>query len=172
MLSKKKAGFLFLFLLLMLIEGTTLLARGICNSRGGGHVNVHYHGYYGRKSNMDDIMMLFMLSSTSTTIYCISFDDDELWYDSKKRRRSQYSQLNYEQLKEDGARGSGEHLAVLSGFLGCPVSSQKYFSSVVQQNYQDLFPPEKNRGKKVLLLKLGTMIQTDINLRKVCIEPF
>jgi len=171
-LSKKKVVIFFIFLLFIFAEGAALSARGICSSRGGGHVNVHY-GNYGRGGNMDDLMMLFMLSSTSTTIYCISFDDDSIWYDSKNRRRSQYSQLNYDQLKEDGARGKGEHLAVLSRFLGCPASSQQHFSSLVQKNYRNLFAAEKkSHSNKELILRLEVMIQKDATLNETCSEKF
>ncbi len=47
-----------------------------------------------------------------------------------------------EQLQEEAAAGSGEHLAALGAVVGCPTEAQPEFMLTTQQNYDALFASE------------------------------
>ncbi len=146
-------------------------SRGICSGYGGPHVNVHAHtgGRRGRGGRGDELVFLLMLSSTSTTIYCISMADDEYdERDSRRRRRHRYSYINYDRLKEQGARGRGEYLAALSFSLGCPAGAGDEFAEAVQKNYATLFKKSPEFKGERFLTQLDQIISDSPSLHAQC----
>jgi len=145
-------------------------SRGICGGYGGPHINVHAHtGRRHSGGRGDDLVFLLMLSSTSTTIYCISIADDE--YDERNTRRSRrnrYSYINYDRLKEQGARGRGEYLTALSFSLGCPATAGDEFAEAVQKNYATLFKKSPEFQGDLFLTQLDQIISDNPRLRAQC----
>lgn len=164
---KKILPFLFVGLLLVVDTGDlSASARGICRGFGGGRVHLHLHAgpRYNRRG--DDLVFLLMLSSTSTSIYCISIaDEDDSWNRSPRRR---YSMINYERLKEEGARGRGEYIAALSFYMGCPADVTEEFAASVQANYQGLFRPPVEFKIDPFLERLGQIISDNPKLSRSC----
>ena len=153
------------------IEEGFARSRGICGGYGGPHVNVHAHTgrRHGGGGRGDELVMLLMLSSTSTTIYCISMADDEYdEYDTRRSRRNRYSQINYDRLKEQGARGQGEYLTALSFSLGCPASVGNEFAESVQKHYATLFKGSPDFQSEHFLTQLDQIISDNPRLRAQC----
>ncbi len=145
---------------------------GLCSGGGGGGFNPSFSGGGG---DSEKLIMLLLFSSTSTTIYCISFagDRDRRGENSRKRReRRRYVSLNLDSLKEDGARGKGEHLAVLAELSGCPASSYCDFSSAVQGRYAELFNEKSAGDSDNLISNLDGMIQEHPMLKDKCKYQF
>lgn len=153
------------FFLLVTAGDLAAYSRGICRGYGGG---VHVRVYAGPRyhSRNDDLIILFMLSSTSTSIYCISIADEEEGWQSSGHRR--YSLINYDRLKEEGARGRGEHLVALSYFLGCPADVGGDFAVSVQKNYRTLFTPSRDFQADRFMNRLKVMVLSDPILRSRC----
>ena len=165
-------GFLILGLFLTSpLESIFAYSRGICSGYGRGpHVSLHVSP--GRRHNRgggDDIIFLFMLSSTSTTIYCISIADDvDDGYDTRRRRRNRYSYINYDRLKEEGARGRGEYLTALSYAIGCSAAMADEFAMSVQKNYTALFKNSAEFQSEPFMAQLDQIISENPNLRAQC----
>ncbi len=164
-------GILILGLLLTSpLEPVFAYSRGICSGFGGGpHVRVHVSSGRRYNSGNDDLVVLLMLSSTSTSIYCISIADDG--YDnrgSSRSRRNRYSYINYDRLKEEGARGRGEYLAALSYSLGCSTAMVDEFAMSVQKNYTTLFKKTAKFQAEAFMAQLDQIISDNPNLRAQC----
>ncbi|MGQ0696396.1 MAG: DUF3015 family protein [Nitrospiraceae bacterium] len=61
-----------------------------------------------------------------------------------------FTELNFENLKQDMAAGSGEYLASLSELLGVPERVQEEFFSIAQGRAQDLLQSEQIRPEDFL----------------------
>ncbi len=165
----KKTVLLFLGLLLFLAaEDVSAYSRGICSGYGSGYTHVHVSPgrRYDRQSN--DLIVLMMLSSTSTTIYCISIADREEDWDRPRRDRSRYSLINYDRLREEGARGRGEYLTALSFYMGCPATATQKFAGSVQRKYSQLFLPPQEFRPDTFMAKLEGIISENPVLRTQC----
>lgn len=142
-------------------------SRGICSGYGGGprvHVHVHGGSRYNQRGN--DLVLLLMLSSTSTSIYCISIaDEEEEWRGSRRRR---YSLINYDRLKEEGARGRGEYLTALSFHMGCPSTVTDDFAAAVQQQYRTVFKASSDFQIDHFMNQLEGIISDNPKLRAAC----
>ncbi len=168
---------LYWILVLGLLVATPLdnvfaYSRGMCGGYGRGpHVNLHVSsgGRHRGGGRGDDIIILFMLSSTSTSIYCISFADDaDDERGTNRSRRNRYSFINYDRLKEEGARGRGEYLTALSFALGCSAAMTDEFAIAVQQNYATLFQKPAGFQSDGFMTQLDRIISENPNLRARC----
>ena len=162
-------------IIVIMFIGTVLLAtagevsasmRGICRGYGTGRVHVHVHSGSRYRGGGDDLIFLLMISSTSTSIYCISIADEE--EDWRRSRRQRYSLINYERLKEEGARGRGEYLAALSYTMGCDSTVRGEFASSIQKTYGSLFKPSGEFRVKGFMDRLEEMISENPKLRSGC----
>jgi len=61
-----------------------------------------------------------------------------------------FTELNFENLKQDMAAGSGEYLASLSELLGVPEGLQEEFFSIAQNRAQGLLQSEQIRPEDFL----------------------
>lgn len=167
---RKTIGTLILLLILIgTFDSAYAYSRGICSGYGTGRVHLHVSA--GRRHNRggDDIILLFMLSSTSTSIYCISIADEADDEGRLRRsRRNRYSDINYDRLKEEGARGQGEYLAALSFSLGCPAAISDEFAASVQKNYSVLFKNPAEFQRDAFMSRLDQLISNNPNLRSQC----
>ena len=66
-----------------------------------------------------------------------------------------FAAVNLDRLKEDMARGSGEHLTAFAQLLGIKPSHQNDFFAVTKQNYPVLFSTEPTTSED-LLARLDT----------------
>jgi|GEM_PF-2894294 len=164
---KKSIGILILSLILCgSASSVAAYSRGICSGYGTGRVHVHVNAGYRSNQRGNDLIFLLMISSTSTSIYCISVADDEDDWDSNRRNR--YSYINYERLKEEGARGRGEYLAALSFYMGCPATAADEFGASVQQHYNQLFRSAAEFEAPVFMNRLDQLISGNQKLRAQC----
>ncbi len=169
---RKNIIYLVLILIFILIAGDlSASSSGICRGFGSGRVHVHVNAGRRHNSRGDDLLFLLMVSSTSTSIYCISTaDDEDEWSSSQSRRRSRYSYINYDRLKEEGARGRGEYLAALSYYMGCPTTVTGEFGASVQKKYRILFGPSNEFQGDGFLDQLAGMISENPTLRTSCVS--
>ncbi len=141
-----------------------LYAGNICDGLGNSRVGGHVH--FGTPPK-DDLVFLLLLSSTSTTIYCITHNEER-----EKRRYSlnleNYSETNFAQLMEEGAKGGGEHLIALSALMGCPPKVQRQFFSAIQENYKELFSAKSTIKAETFLPQLTQLIQDNPTLFLHC----
>jgi len=168
----KSATIKFLFGLclgLTLSQDLAAYARSICDSGGSGRVHFHVHVGYRYDRRGDEMLMLFMLSSTSTTTYCLSIADEEQdRYRSARSERRRYSYLNYEAIREDVARGGGEHLNTLARLLGCPTERIPGVAQLTQKNYRLLFRETSEEAAEQLIPRIGELVGQDPDLKEAC----
>ena len=62
----------------------------------------------------------------------------------------QFATVNLERLREDMARGNGEHLTAFAHLLGIKYSHQTEFFAVTKQNYPILFGSEPTTSEDML----------------------
>lgn len=62
----------------------------------------------------------------------------------------QFASVNLDRLKEDMARGGGEHLTAFAHLLGIKEIHQPEFFRVSKQNYPKLFSPEPTTSEDML----------------------
>ena len=74
---------------------------------------------------------------------------------------------NFESIMKDTAAGEGEHLAALSGLMGCPVGHTATFASVTQKNF-DVIYAEDTADTRVVLSALSKTISKDPILSASC----
>ena len=151
-------------------DDVSAYSRSICSGYGSGYTHVHVSPgrRYDRQSN--DLIFLVMLSSTSTTIYCISIADREEDWGRSRRGRSRYSLINYDRLREEGARGRGEYLSALSFYMGCPSSVTDEFADAMQRQYSRLFRPPQEFKPDTFMAELEGIISENPALRAQCTQ--
>ncbi len=97
---------------------------------------------------------------TSGTSGCDGFSyNDEL--------RVKYIAGSYENLKEEAAIGSGDHLNALALLMGCPNSQNLEFSRATRMNYPHLFGIE-DKSEEELLAALKTQVSRHEALSREC----
>lgn len=75
--------------------------------------------------------------------------------DSQAHKIKAFAAVNIDRLKEDMARGNGEHLAAFSHLLGITETHQAEFFALTKQKYPILFSSEPTTPED-LLAKLNT----------------
>lgn len=68
----------------------------------------------------------------------------------KEERLNAFVALNYENLKQDMARGQGEYVATLSNLLGVPEDHQAEFSAFTRDRYEVLVTGEGTSPREML----------------------
>ena len=69
---------------------------------------------------------------------------------SEQQKAKQFAAANLDRLKEDMARGGGEHLTAFAYLLGIKESHQTEFFAVTKQNYPMLFGSEETTSDEML----------------------
>lgn len=69
---------------------------------------------------------------------------------SDPQRVTQFASANLDRLKEDMARGGGEHLTALAQLLGIKEIHRSEFFTVTRQNYPSLFGTEPTTSEDML----------------------
>lgn len=77
--------------------------------------------------------------------------------DAEARKVKAFASVNLDRLKEDMARGGGEHLTAFAHLLGIKEMHQREFFAVTKQNYPTLFSPEPTSSDQ-MLARLGDEI--------------
>jgi hypothetical protein len=85
-------------------------------------------------------------ASTDFTSSTSPRDDEK----SDVQNVKQFASVNYDRLKEDMARGGGEHLTAFAHLLGINETHQPEFFKVTKQNYSELFSPEPTTSEDML----------------------
>ena len=85
-------------------------------------------------------------ASTDFTSSTSPRDDEK----SDAQNVKQFASVNLDRLKEDMARGGGEHLTAFAHLLGIKESHQPEFFKVSKQNYAKLFSPEPTTSEDML----------------------
>lgn len=86
-------------------------------------------------------------ASTDFTSSTSPRDDDKMT-DAQNVKR--FASVNLDRLKEDIARGGGEHLTAFAHLLGIKEMHQPEFFRVSKQNYPTLFSPEPTTSEDML----------------------
>lgn len=73
---------------------------------------------------------------------------------------------NLDSLAKEMASGNGEHVATLSGLMGCPTAT---FASFTQQNFEVIYA-DANIGAGQMLTALNTAISNDPVLSTSCTQ--
>jgi len=75
-------------------------------------------------------------------------NDEKLWAEEKA---TMFAGINFENLSQDMAQGSGEHLASLATLLGVPAEHQVEFFAMTQEKYTSLI--QSGEASPVALVK-------------------
>jgi hypothetical protein len=75
-------------------------------------------------------------------------NDEKLWAEEKA---TMFAGINFENLSQDMAQGSGEHLASLATLLGVPAEHQAEFFAMTQEKYTSLI--QSGEASSVALVK-------------------
>jgi hypothetical protein len=73
------------------------------------------------------------------------------------RQVQQFASVNFDRLREDIARGDGEHLRTFAHLLGIKENHQTEFFAVAKKNYSVLFTEPTTSGN--LLARLNTELE-------------
>lgn len=87
--------------------------------------------------------------------------DDE----SKTQNINLFAAVNLDRLREDIARGNGEHLAAFAHLLGIKQTRQTEFFAFAKHNYPILFSSEPTTSED-LLARLNTELEADPTWRQ------
>lgn len=69
-----------------------------------------------------------------------------------------FASVNFENLKQDMARGQGEYLASLAALLGVSEGQQPEFFAMTQENYASLFTSEQTAPSEMLTVLKQKML--------------
>ncbi|MCP4749549.1 MAG: DUF3015 domain-containing protein [Proteobacteria bacterium] len=164
--EKIRARYVLIFLGLLLCMGEPAYSRSLCS---GLYVGGNIRMPAGSGGRGDELAALFLISTTSTTIYCISFDSEQRQAaNTDSQRRWRYSFRNFPSLREEGAKGKGEHLNALAALYGCPSHTRADFAAEIQSHYRILFEDSSEREKERLVPKLDRMILGNQELKEKC----
>ena len=81
------------------------------------------------------------------------------------RSVQQFASVNLDRLKEDMARGGGEHLTAFAHLLGIKENHQPEFFRVTKQNYPMLFGSEATSSED-MLARLNTELEANPTWRQ------
>ncbi|UVT20077.1 MAG: DUF3015 family protein [Nitrospira sp.] len=82
----------------------------------------------------------------------------------KEDRATVFASVNYDNLSQEMAQGSGEHLASLATLLGVPPDRQLGFFSLVQAHYRSLVQAGDNSPQTMLIaLQAAVAEQPDLS---------
>jgi hypothetical protein len=85
--------------------------------------------------------------------------------DNEGRSIKQFASVNLDRLKEDIARGNGEHLTAFAYLLGIKEIHQNEFFTFTKHNYRTLFGPESTTSED-MLARLDTELAAYPNWRQ------
>lgn len=122
---------------LFTLSGTVVASVALIGSLGGCTVKATL------KTTTDGFVNV--LSSTSGKSW---WDEDGLV--RKEERLNAFVALNYENLKQDMARGQGEYVAALSNLLGVPEGRRAEFSAFTRDRYEVLVTGEGTSAQEML----------------------
>lgn len=107
-------------------------------------------------------------ASFSTTSFVSSIGDCGAFAVFKVRE--QFIAENFDQIREESARGEGEYLAALASLSGCDSQlAQEKFQSVVRAKFSNLyFPSEAFLQPDQLGRQVDNVIQSDSTLNHMC----
>lgn len=78
------------------------------------------------------------LGITSGTSGC---DTDSII--NKDKEQEVFVAVNFDTLSQEMAQGTGNQVRALAQLMGCPADVHETFSAVTQQQYEDLFAPDR-----------------------------
>lgn len=84
----------------------------------------------------------------------------------QEKEQEHFIAANFNNLKEDIARGSGENLTALGYLLGCPPEKQPAFRQVLQQNFGAIVP--ESATPEQVLGNVKETVRADGNLGGAC----
>ncbi len=122
---------------LLTLSGTLVVCSLLIGSLGGCTVKATL------KTTSDGFVNV--LSSTSGHSW---WNEDGLV--KKEERLNAFVALNYENVKQDMARGQGEYVATLSSLLGVPKDRQADFSAFTRDRYEVLVAGEGTSPRDML----------------------
>ncbi|MBF0278432.1 MAG: DUF3015 family protein [SAR324 cluster bacterium] len=97
-------------------------------------------------------------ASTSGTSGCKNWDFLKL----QQETQNQYVKVEWENLSEEAARGSGIHLAALAQLLGCHGEKQISFDTLLKRHYHALFFSSADSQEKFVAKLKKLMNQQEI----------
>lgn len=86
-------------------------------------------------------------ASTDMTLSTSPRDDDK---ESGNRKVKAYASVNLDRLREDMARGGGEHLTAFAHLLGIRDAHRAEFYSLARDRYPELFSSEPTTSEMML----------------------
>jgi len=84
-----------------------------------------------------------------------------------EKEREMFAQSNYSSLVREMANGKGENLDTLAGMYGCPKESYGEFTSMAQENFEDIVQNE-NTSSNEMLVSLEDEMADHAVLSKSC----
>jgi hypothetical protein len=116
--------------------------------------------------------MLFVQSSISSSSSTTSFVSSigECGAFAVFKVREQFIAENFDQLREDSARGEGEYLTALAALSGCDSQiAQSKFQTTVRSQFNNLyFPGESSIQPNELGRQVDNVIKSDSTLNHMC----
>jgi hypothetical protein len=104
----------------------------------------------------------FQNTSEASTEFTSSTSPRDEEEKSEALKVKRFAAANLDRLKEDMARGNGEHLTVFAHLLGIKETHQSEFFTVTKQNYPVLFGSEPTTSEDLL-----TRLDTELNANPV-----
>jgi hypothetical protein len=106
------------------------------------------------------VALLFSSCTTPDITDTLSSTTPGVWWGQDGTIKEQYKALafttmNFESVKQDLARGEGEHLASLATLMGVSASEQPRFFAFAQRQASTLVASEKTRPEEVLTALQG-----------------
>lgn len=112
---------------------------------------------WGDAKNQKNILPQSMMATTNTTgVYPLAIssgtsgctNDGVMWSEHKV---TMFAAINFEDLSQEMAQGTGEHLASLATLLGVPAEQQTEFFAMTQERYLALI--QAGDGSPVAMVK-------------------
>lgn len=86
-----------------------------------------------------------------------------------EQQQEEFVANNFSGLAKEMASGEGEHLAALSGMMGCPVDRQGQFNAVAQRNFETIFASDATSPSEMLGAVKG-VVAGEPELSAACIN--
>jgi hypothetical protein len=104
-------------------------------------------------------------TSEASTDFTSSTSPRDEEKDSQAHKIKTFAAVNIDRLKEDMARGNGEHLTAFAHLLGIPEIHRAEFFALTKQKYPILFNSEPTTSED-MLAKLNTELNDHPGLRQ------